>query len=129
MEVIIDIQGFRGVFDEFLIKESACIQVNTYSNEYQGLQCVLFEPPYKWDALSKKSKNINSWLIEHFHGILWESGDTPYADLKKVVERIVINATVIYVKGVEKQKFLKEIIDTSKPVVNLEDFKCLKLTN
>lgn len=128
MEVTVDIQGFRGVFNEFIVKELACIHVNTCVNGYQGLECILFTPPYAWDALPKKSKNINSWLTDHFHGISWEAGDTPYEEVKNVIKRITNNANTIYVKGLQKQMFVNEILDGSKPVINLEYFDCPKLT-
>ena len=66
----------------------------------------LFKPPYAWDKLLEKNKSENRWLEQNFHGLMWRAGSIPYDELSNTL-RGVLDGAEIYVKGLEKSKWLK----------------------
>ena len=74
MEFIIDAQGFKKAYNEFIFKELAIVPV---AEDVQPI-VYLFEPPHDWDLLERRYKCENSWLTNNYHGMSWECGDVPY---------------------------------------------------
>lgn len=124
MEIILDMQGFKKPINEFIVKEVAAIKIQRYEGGYEVVGCVLFKPPCEWDILPAKYKSQNLWCERNYHGIPWHIGDVPYDDLKQMFNIILENVTCIYVKGLEKKKWIANIIDNSKPIINMEDLGC-----
>lgn len=120
MEFFVDFQGFRGPNNEFLVKEYAalCLQDNHHVAH-------LFKPKYAWDELTKKNQKTNTWLTKYLHGLKWNSGYLPYDTLEDVILATLYCASIIYVKGKDKKKFLDEILEKSCIVRDLEtDLRC-----
>ncbi|XP_044007507.1 uncharacterized protein LOC122852021 [Aphidius gifuensis] len=114
MELIVDIQGFKQPHNAFVLKEFAAI--NVQNNE---THCFVFKPPNTWNHLPAKYKSINLWLIRNWHGLSWECGDVSYNDIKLIISNVLESACYIYVKGDEKKKWLDEITDNSKVIIDL----------
>lgn len=85
----------------------------------------LFEPPYSWGSLPGRYKSENSWVTRNYHGIPWEAGEIPYADVQEVLRSVLEGASKIYIKGLEKKKWLGRLVPH---VYNLEDLGCPSLS-
>ena len=121
MEYIVDVQGFKRPLNAFTFKEIAISPL-----EEDAVPAVfLFEPPYYWDSLPVKFRCENSWLTRNFHGIPWEAGEVPYADVQEVLINSLPRATKVWVKGLEKKQWLGRLVPH---VHNLEDLGCPSLT-
>ena len=124
-EFIVDMQGFQGHNDQFILKEIAATDL--FIDNY----CVshIFLPPFEFNELSAKHKSTYAWLYRNFHGLSWDTGYMPYDQVDDVIKSMLSEANVIYVKGAEKKKFLDNILKVSIDVINLsENNKCPKLT-
>ncbi|KAJ8666209.1 hypothetical protein QAD02_007871 [Eretmocerus hayati] len=98
---IVDVQGFRTALNEFTFKEVAVTRIGQ-----DAIPSVyIFKPPYNWDELLPKNQSENRWLEYNYHDIPCRLAD----------------ARRIYVKGLEKKRWLETYIDN---VINIEDFNC-----
>lgn len=119
MDYIVDLQGFKQSLNGFTFKEVAILPLQ----EKDAVPIVfLFKPPFTWNNLQYKYQNENKWLIYNYHGIPWDSGKIPYDDVKETLQNQLHNARNIYVKGVEKKRWLKNILGNR--IHNFEDFGC-----
>jgi hypothetical protein len=76
----------------------------------------------KWDLLTSAEKARASWLIANHHGLRWEDGDVDYRRARSLIRRFVCDdlsetwkkgetpGARIYVKGLEKKRWLEEIL-------------------
>ncbi|KAH0548081.1 hypothetical protein KQX54_000263 [Cotesia glomerata] len=96
-EIIVDVQGFKRL--TIVLGERAC-------------------------NLPDKYKHTNLWLINKFHGLSWVSGSITYDIVEDVLNIIVRDYQCIYVKGCEKQKWVKSFCSTTKQVIDLESLGC-----
>ncbi len=122
MEYVVDVQGFKRPLNAFTFKE---IAVTPLGEEDAVPVVFLIQPPYSWDSLPIKFRCENSWLIRNFHGIPWEAGEIPYADVQEVLLSALQGATKVWVKGLEKKKWLGRLVPD---VYNLEDLGCPSLS-
>lgn len=128
MKFIVDIQGFQST-NEFIVKELSIIKIvpslsSLFQYNRNDVECILFQPPYPWINLSSKFKSTNLWLIHNHHGIPWNAGDIPYDQLHEIVHNKLKSATYIFVKGLEKKKWLAQNFKLSSNIINLEDLGC-----
>ena len=119
MEFIVDLQGFKRPENNFILKELAIISVNDSSEQPTTF---LFQPPCPWSDLPIRYMCMNAWLQRNCHGIPWNSGDVPYEKVGEILRNNLQHADIIYVKGLEKIKWLKNFIGESYNIVNLDDF-------
>lgn len=117
MEFIVDVQCFKRPVNNLVHKEVAIIPLAEDSIP----TVLLFQPPYEWNFVSFKYKSENEWLERNYHGLSWESGEVSYGDLEEILKTHLKNASKIHVKGLEKQKWLQQILPN---VFNLEDIGC-----
>ena len=120
MEFIIDAQGFKRVYNDFVFKELAIVPLE----EDVQPAVFLFAPPHDWNFLSARYKCENSWLTKNYHGIHWQDGEIPYEELEEILKTSTRGAKKVYVKELEKQKWIRNIISN---VVNIEIFDCPSL--
>lgn len=121
MDFIIDVQGFKGPTNEFILKEFSIIR----ADEKNATPVTLtFESPYAWDCLPSKYKITNKWLEWNFHGISWEYGAIPYVTSKPLIQSILQRARTVYVKGYEKSLWLASSINPSTEIIDLETLDC-----
>lgn len=127
MDLIVDIQGFKQPIDEFVLKEIAIMALK--SDKAAEPTTFLFAPPCAWTELPVKYRVMNSWLVRNFHGISWDSGDLPYRNAKKIIAAILNPARTVYVKGLEKKRWLTSFMDESSAssIVDLETLECPSL--
>lgn len=123
MEFILDFQGFKTNNRDYIIKELAFI-----STDNQVYELHLFQPPHSFSELSDDEKRQVIWLEKRFHGLYWSSGYNLYSEIKTIFKSCNIKGT-IYVKGLEKQKFIIQLLkDFSVNVINIEDLGCPSLS-
>lgn len=114
----VDIQGFRGNDESFIIKEIAYYKSGV-------LFTYLFAPPYNYTLLENKFRKQAAWLFLNHHKLRWNEGYISYSCVKDIIykELAIKNSknNIIYVKGDEKVKWLQEYCDV--PSVNIESLR------
>lgn len=124
MNTIVDLQGFKTDFNEFIVKEIA-VQCDKH------VMVMLFMPPYPFNNLTSTEKKQVRW-IERNRNVIWEDGFIPYSLHKPYIKEL-LSKNIIYVKGLEKVKWLRDILDENNKnnkhrcIYNLDDFKCPSL--
>ena len=121
MEYIVDVQGFKKIYNIFVVKELAVIPLG----EDVQPTVYVFQPPHHWHLLSARYKCENSWLTRNYHGMNWRDGEIPYDEFEDILKSSVRGAKKIYVKGLEKVWWLENIIPK---VCNIEPLGCPSLT-
>ena len=121
MEFIIHVQGFKLPVNEFIVKELANLPIKCN----KSIKPINFhlQTPCQWTCVSLKYKNINHWLENNLHGMPWNSGDVPYKMMRVIIENISRNAQTIYVKGSEKNNWLKSFTKPSTKIIDMMDLK------
>ena len=122
MEYIVDLQGFQMPINQFVVKEIAVMDIKSDHHVVH-----LFEPPCVWSSLPAKYKCTNTWLTRNYHNLYWEDGYFPYKILKDAVKSMLRNASCIYVKGLEKKRFLEKLLHNKYYVIDVNDANCPSL--
>lgn len=108
MEYIVDLQGFRRSSNLLIAKELVVIPIE--EKELRLPTICLFQPPCKWVRLLNEERETNRWLESNYHGIPWDSGSVPYSCVVRVIQDSLKDAARIYVKGIEKKRWLEELL-------------------
>lgn len=128
MNVIVDVQGFKTDSNDFIVKEIA-MQCG------RNVLVLLVKPPFPFYNLTKTERNQVCW-IERNRFFFWNEGFIPYTNYKNYIVNYLKNKPIIYVKGTEKVKWIRKILDSDINVdddqkcfniVNIEDFGCPNL--
>ena len=85
MEYIIDIQGFKKTYNEFVVKELAIVPLE---DDVQPT-VYLFGPAHDWNLLNPRYKCENNWLTRNYHGIKWHDGEILYEELEDILKSSV----------------------------------------
>ena len=103
--IFVDLQGF--IFhNNFTVKEAAVFRDGTTLSHY------VFREPEPWSLLSKSEKSLVNWLRVHHHGFQWDDGHVPYSQARNLIRKAIgMEPHLIYVKGLEKKKWLREILE------------------
>lgn len=120
MEYVVDVQGFKRIYNTFVVKELAVARLG----EDVQPTVYLFQPPHDWHLLSARYKCENSWLTRNYHGMNWQDGEIPYEEFEDILKSSVRGAKKIYVKGLDKVKWLEYIIPKA---CNIEVLGCPSL--
>ena len=104
MKYIVDVRGFKTTMNDFVVKELAIVPLEDDPTP----SVFLFKPPYAGEKLLYKNKCENRWLEENFHGIMWRAGSILYEEISSTLSSVLLFAEKIYVKGLEKSKWLKK---------------------
>lgn len=123
MAMIVDIQGFQ-LPDQFVLKEFANITLRS-----DTINHILLQSPIPWNDIPPNYQKINNWLTRNCHGLIWADGDVPYNSLFNEIRKILEPAEFICVKGLEKKRWIENIIKHSKPVIDLHDYGCPSIRN
>lgn len=129
----IDIQGFQFKGGKFVCKEIAI-----YDDAKQILEHRLVTLPICYEHLADEFKWQILWLTLNYHGLEWNTIDEykslSYEQLSTFVSNHIDVNDVIFVKGLEKKKWLEEllvdrcdfeIVDLFKEKCpNLKELKC-----
>lgn len=109
----IDFQYFY-TNEKIIIKELAIFDENSKFSHY------IFLPPTAFSLLNDKEKKKIKWLENNHHNLKWNDGYIHYKYLPNILKR-ELNSKLsekIYVKGLQKKKFLEQYGIKS---TNLED--------
>lgn len=125
--VVLDIQCFKDNVNNFIVKEVACLDIDTGTLLFHHI----VKPPYERKLLLPEKVRECSWLTNNFHGLDWHDGDILYTDALDAIKRVLRNSLTVYVKCDQKMKFINSLISEYCDVVNLEVRGCpsLKLLN
>lgn len=125
--VIIDIQGFKGNNNEFIVKELAIL-----IDEYICYNFIIKEP-YDFFKLMPHMQRQAKWLTKNHHGLHWANGTSTLSNVRKFLEENLYEQhTIFIVKGVEKKQWIAKYILNGKNayhVLNVEDFGCASFKN
>ena len=103
--IFVDLQGFA-FQNSFTVKEVAILRDGKTLSHY------VFREPVPWNLLLKSEKSLVSWLRVHHHGLRWEDGYISYSQARSLINNAIgTEPSLIYVKGLEKKKWLREILD------------------
>lgn len=97
MEAVVDIQGFRGNFNKFIVKEFAVVSENFKAQ-------VVFQAPYDFNTLRFPNRGTARWLTERFHYMRWDEPGMPYDE--EFIRNLCSQFSVLHVRGLEKWQFL-----------------------
>lgn len=114
--VFVDIQGFRSLNNEFILKEFCLIDgPDTYH--------YLVKSPYQLKSMSQQLQDQANWLTKHFHGLTFDSGTITLIQLKTLILPI-IKDKVILVKGGSKVTWIKQLFSETETgqCINVEEF-------
>lgn len=120
--VVIDFQGFQLAPHSFVVKELAFYDIH---HDYHGRWS--FQPPHSWEKLSLRKQKSYAWVTRNIHGMSWQSGDLPYIALSRLLIFLFTSYETIYVKGLEKAKFLQKFCQLN--IIDLNDMRCPKIQN
>lgn len=122
MCTFVDIQGFRGNGNQFIIKEISILKHGVLSTH-------LFDAPYSYNSLDKKYKAQALWLFYNHHGLSWNDGYIPYTRVAEIIFKELIinnnNNSIIYTKGDEKLQWLSDYCNVN--AINIETMDCPNL--
>lgn len=99
--VFIDIQGFRTKGNRFICKEFCLIDGEFIFHTF-------VKSPYNFNKMPDYYRRQARWLMNRFHGIKYEHGDTNIVELKQKMFAKIHNKTIL-VKGIEKIAWLQYI--------------------
>lgn len=122
--IIIDVQGFF-LDNKFIAKEICIFEHN------QTIKKFIIYPPCKFSSLSLKEKITNNWLTKHFHGLRWNDGNIIFKEFNDYLNKFIKKQEnlTIFVKGCEKQKWIKQLIEEDINIINLDDANCSNICN
>ncbi|KYN18782.1 hypothetical protein ALC57_08896 [Trachymyrmex cornetzi] len=102
---------------QFVIKEVAILKNGNILTHY------IFTSPMPWRFLTKSDKRHATWLMTNHHGLQWNDGMVPYRMVRQLISEAVIGdtSTIIFVKGLEKRKWLNDIINNDDVVIEFID--------
>lgn len=96
----------------YMIKELSIVDTNTLSTQHW-----IFK--HSQASQNAKSRSVNKWLKNNYHQLPLEHGDVDYKELPNILKSLTFD--IIYVKGEQKQKMIKDII----PQIEVHDIKQL----
>lgn len=117
--VYVDVQGFKTFRNRFMCKEFCLVD-----GEYR--YHALVKSPYSFNKMPSHYRRHATWLINHFHGLKYESGDINIVELLQQTYPKLINKTVL-VKGEQKVEWLQYMYRNCGEItcVNVEDLDSL----
>ncbi|KYN38447.1 hypothetical protein ALC56_07174 [Trachymyrmex septentrionalis] len=113
MDIVIDIQGFRDVEENFIPKEVAVLAINAAITGHW-----IMTSPCPFEDLPVRAKRENNWLTRNYHGIEWFDGDVNPKNFTIHLRDITRHARYIYTRGQEKTRYLSNLL--SRNVYNQE---------
>lgn len=118
MDLIIDVQGFNGPDNKFILKELAALTIDGSQFEHY-----LFTSSCSYNSLTRDLQKLASKATNKHHGITWNSGLLDASKIKYVLERLLVRSSgKVFVKGEENKQWLRKF--TAAEIVNVEKFGC-----
>lgn len=124
MVYFIDIQGFNGPYNSFILKEIALL------NDQDEFQHFIVHSPYNFNNLPPYLQSQAYRVYQKHHGLKWSEGFTP---LESIITRFseMLKEHVIYVKGSAKIKWIKDLfrLGENSNVQDLTEEGCPNIEN
>ncbi|KYQ50957.1 hypothetical protein ALC60_09949 [Trachymyrmex zeteki] len=76
-----------------------------------------------WNFLTRSDKSCAFWLGAYHHGLRSDHGIVPYSMAKHLIKEAVIeeDEVLVYVKGLEKRRWLADILNSNGVIVETLD--------
>lgn len=111
---IIDIQCVVASDLSYLIKEMSIVGIQSMATQH-------FIFKHNNISQNEKSRGVNKWLENNYHGLSLDYGDINYEEIDRIINSFRFK--YIYVKGKQKQKIIKQFIPHID-VIDLEELDC-----
>lgn len=102
MVYFIDVQGFKGSNNQFVLKEIALL------HDENNLQHFIIQPPSDFENLPYHLQAQAQWLFRNHHGFTWNGGFTSLDSVTQWFSNI-LRGSIVYVKGLEKAKWIADL--------------------
>lgn len=109
--IIIDFQWFRLNRANIIPKELASCTSDYKKSHY------IFKPPFSFATLTNEDRQVARYITAFHHGLNWCDGYISCSVFDEIIKRLCADVEVVYVKGSEKVKYLRNILD--KPIRDL----------
>ena len=105
--LFVDFNYFFGISKEIIVKEFVCFGLDGKFSLHEILL-----PPYSHTIVDQKNQNVNEWCVKNLGNVPWNCGLKSYhTTIHDITRRIKnYNPDLIYVKGIEKQNFLRNLL-------------------
>lgn len=120
---IVDVQFFRGNEKEIIIKSFSYCKLFNSENIVENY---VFKPPYDYYNLNVIRRRHADYVTKNVHYMHWNDGFIEYNLCCSLFRKLLSEATEVYVKGLEKAKFINSILQRNV-CVNIEIFDCPNL--
>ncbi|KAL6252206.1 hypothetical protein P5V15_009228 [Pogonomyrmex californicus] len=106
--IFVDLQGF-------IVREKFIVRGGNIKKKGKKLTYRMFREVIPWNLLTKAEKSKVCWITSNHHGLQWSDSDVAYRLSKPVIRSGVCDRSRdaprrVYVKGLEKKKWLEEIL-------------------
>lgn len=115
MDIVIDIQGYKGFTGRFIAKEIALVGVNS---DIVGHWVLKSSKSLKFPTKYEMEYN---WIITHCHRLKWNEGHADFRKLMKYIRKIMSESDRVYVRGKCKSDFIKGYTRKLSHIINLEE--------
>jgi len=105
---IVEIECLRGVNETLTVKEIGLLHSNC-------MDSMIFKPPQTREP--KESFKHNDWIRKNLNGFVWNQGNAEYEELPKILYRIAKRFPMLFTKGAEKVKMIRELIEEGRRVL------------
>lgn len=124
MVYFIDVQGFNGPYNSFILKEIALL------NDQNEFQHFIIHSPYNFNNLPPFLQSRAYNVYQKHHGLEWSAGFTP---LEAIIVQFseILKGHDIYVKGSSKIKWIRDLfrLDENTNVRDLIEEGCPNIEN
>lgn len=118
---VVDFQAFKSMCNEFILKEVVITSCNSCVTHHY-----MVRPPFPFDTITPALRRIVSDFTKHVHGIPWDSGFIQHNEIEKLMFFYLKDASVVYIRGSERARFLKRMLPAKVTVVDLDSFEDIK---
>lgn len=102
---IVDFQAFKGLVNEFYLKEVAIVNIHS-DTVYHWI----IRPPTMYCNLNEEMQLRVNYLTYKIHGIPWQTGYIDESEVIALMKNILKNAAVVYIKGSERVTYLRNLL-------------------
>lgn len=117
MAFVIDFQAFKSLSNEFVLKELAIVGVRK-----NIIHHFFIKPPSS--VVGRELGKRVQYITRHIHNIPWNYGHIELEEALHILNDILKDASVVYVKGSERAKFLKKCIFWDVKIIDLDHLGC-----
>lgn len=114
MNIVVDIQGLKDKYNNFVPKEIAVVSLKK-----SYLAHWIISPPYPYNVLPPSVKRQNTWLKCNHHGIEWSEGETPLRAAEATLKQIAVQSDRLFTRTADTAAYLAQLTDCF--VINLDE--------